>query len=105
MLSVVSTVITGIVVGLASWILYAEYDRTRGPDCCEVDHLIPLELGGSLDNRRAQGWLEVSSVDNKMERKLTAILYTDGPRLQLPHHSLILPHPCRSLHRARDSSR
>jgi hypothetical protein len=27
--------------------VYAEYDRTRGPDCCEVDHLIPLELGGS----------------------------------------------------------
>jgi hypothetical protein len=27
--------------------VYAEYGRTRGPNCCEVDHLIPLELGGS----------------------------------------------------------
>jgi hypothetical protein len=29
--------------------VYAEYGRVRGPDCCEVDHLIPLELGGSND--------------------------------------------------------
>ena len=29
--------------------VYAEYRRVRGPDCCEVDHLIPLELGGSND--------------------------------------------------------
>jgi hypothetical protein len=29
--------------------VYAECGRTRGPDCCEVDHLIPLELGGSND--------------------------------------------------------
>jgi hypothetical protein len=29
--------------------VYAEYGRTRGPDCCEVDHLIPLGLGGSND--------------------------------------------------------
>lgn len=28
---------------------YAEYGRTVGPGCCEVDHLIPLELGGSND--------------------------------------------------------
>lgn len=28
---------------------YAEYGRTEGPGCCEVDHLIPLELGGSND--------------------------------------------------------
>jgi hypothetical protein len=28
---------------------YAEYGRKRGPGCCEVDHLIPLELGGSND--------------------------------------------------------
>ena len=27
--------------------VYAEYKRTRGPSCCEVDHLVPLELGGS----------------------------------------------------------
>jgi hypothetical protein len=31
--------------------VYAEYGRTRGPDCCEVDHLIPLELGGSNEMR------------------------------------------------------
>jgi hypothetical protein len=29
--------------------VYTEYHRTRGPGCCEVDHLIPLELGGSND--------------------------------------------------------
>jgi hypothetical protein len=29
--------------------VYAEYGRMRGPGCCEVDHLIPLELGGSND--------------------------------------------------------
>jgi hypothetical protein len=29
--------------------VYAEYGRQRGPECCEVDHLIPLELGGSND--------------------------------------------------------
>lgn len=29
--------------------VYAQYGRTRGPECCEVDHLIPLELGGSND--------------------------------------------------------
>jgi hypothetical protein len=27
--------------------VYAEYGRTETIDCCEVDHLIPLELGGS----------------------------------------------------------
>jgi hypothetical protein len=27
--------------------VYAEYGRMRGPGCCEVDHLVPLELGGS----------------------------------------------------------
>jgi hypothetical protein len=29
--------------------VYAEYARSRGPGCCEVDHLVPLELGGSND--------------------------------------------------------
>jgi hypothetical protein len=29
--------------------VYAEYERTRGPSCCEVDHLVPLELGGTND--------------------------------------------------------
>ncbi len=29
--------------------VYAEYKRARGPSCCEVDHLVPLELGGSND--------------------------------------------------------
>jgi len=29
--------------------VYTEYGRTRGPGCCEVDHLVPLELGGSND--------------------------------------------------------
>lgn len=29
--------------------VYAEYGRSEGPGCCEVDHLIPLELGGSND--------------------------------------------------------
>ena len=29
--------------------VYAEYGRSEGLGCCEVDHLIPLELGGSND--------------------------------------------------------
>jgi hypothetical protein len=29
--------------------IYAEYGRERESGCCEVDHLIPLELGGSND--------------------------------------------------------
>jgi hypothetical protein len=29
--------------------VYAEYGRTEGPGCCEVDHLVPLELGGTND--------------------------------------------------------
>jgi hypothetical protein len=31
--------------------VYTEYSWPRGPDCCGVDHLIPLELGGSNDMR------------------------------------------------------
>ena len=27
--------------------VYVEYGRRQGPGCCEVDHLIPLELGGT----------------------------------------------------------
>jgi hypothetical protein len=27
--------------------VYTEYGRTRGQDCCEVDHLIPLELSSA----------------------------------------------------------
>ena len=38
--------------------VYTEYGRTRGPDCCEVDHLIPLELGGSNDMKNL--WPEPS---------------------------------------------
>ena len=34
---------------------YAEYNREHTPEiCCEVDHLIPLELGGS--NRLTNLW-------------------------------------------------
>jgi hypothetical protein len=29
--------------------VFAEYGRRKGPGCCEVDHLVPLELGGSDD--------------------------------------------------------
>ena len=29
--------------------VYQEYGRTEGVGCCEVDHLVPLELGGSND--------------------------------------------------------
>jgi hypothetical protein len=31
--------------------VYGEYGQTRGQHCCEVDHLIPLELGGSNDTK------------------------------------------------------
>lgn len=39
--------------------VYASYGRTRQPGvCCEVDHLIPLELGGanSKENLWPQPW-------------------------------------------------
>ena len=29
--------------------VYAKYGRTEGLGCCEVDHLVPLELGGTND--------------------------------------------------------
>jgi hypothetical protein len=60
--------------------VYAEYGRTRGPDCCEVDHLIPLELGGSngMKNLWPQpdaprpGWAEKDQLENELHAEVCA---------------------------------
>jgi len=60
--------------------VYAEYGRTRGKTCCEVDHLIPLELGGSneLKNLWPQpeaprpAWPEKDQLENELHRRVCA---------------------------------
>jgi hypothetical protein len=60
--------------------LYAEYSRTRGPDCCEVDHLMPLELGGSNDTRNLwpqpdaprPGWGEKHQLEDELHAEVCA---------------------------------
>jgi hypothetical protein len=60
--------------------VYAEYGRTRGPDCCEVDHLIPLELGGSNDMKNLwpepeeprPGWSEKDQLENELHAEVSA---------------------------------
>jgi len=57
--------------------VYASYGRTRQPGvCCEVDHLIPLELGGanSAENLWPQPWngawgaKEKDQLENRLHR-------------------------------------
>jgi hypothetical protein len=60
--------------------VYTEYSRTRGPDCCEVDHLIPLELGGSNDMKNLwpepdaprPGWAEKDQLENELHTEVCA---------------------------------
>lgn len=60
--------------------VYAEYKRSRGPDCCEVDHLVPLELGGSNDIRNLwpqpdeprPGWDEKDRLENELHAEVCA---------------------------------
>jgi hypothetical protein len=60
--------------------VYAEYGRTRGPDCCEVDHLIPLELGGSNDFKNLwpqpdeprPGWGDKDQLENELHAEVCA---------------------------------
>jgi hypothetical protein len=60
--------------------VYVEYGRTRGPDCCEVDHLIPLELGGSKDLKNLwpqpdeprPGWPEKDQLENELHAEVCA---------------------------------
>lgn len=60
--------------------VYAEYRRTRGPNCCEVDHLIPLELGGSNDIKNLwpqpdaprPGWEEKDQLENELHAEVCA---------------------------------
>ena len=57
---------------------YAEYGRTEGPGCCEVDHLIPLELGGSNDMKNLwpepddprPGQAEKDSLENDLHARV-----------------------------------
>jgi hypothetical protein len=63
--------------------VYTEYGRTRGPDCCEVDHLIPLELGGSNDMKNLwpepdaprPGWAKRISLRTSSMRKCAPARY------------------------------
>jgi hypothetical protein len=56
--------------------VYQEYGRSRGPGCCEVDHLIPLELGGSNDLKNLwpqpdeprPGDMEKDQLENELHR-------------------------------------
>jgi hypothetical protein len=60
--------------------VYTEYGRTRGPDCCEVDHLIPLELGGSnyMKNLWPEpdaprpDWAEKDQLENELHAEVCA---------------------------------
>jgi len=60
--------------------VYAEYGRTRGPGCCEVDHLIPLELGGSNEIKNLwpqpddprPGDAEKDGLENELHRLVCA---------------------------------
>ena len=60
--------------------VYAEYGRVRGPGCCEVDHLIPLELGGSNDIKNLwpqpddprPGDAEKDQLENELHRQVCA---------------------------------
>jgi hypothetical protein len=59
--------------------VYSEYDRQREPRiCCEVDHLIPLELGGS--NRARNLWPEPYNIEwnarvkDRLERRLHTLV-------------------------------
>jgi len=58
--------------------VYAEYGRTEGPGCCEVDHLIPLELGGSNEIKNLwpqpddirPGWPEKDQLENDLHARV-----------------------------------
>ncbi len=60
--------------------VYAEYGRARGPGCCEVDHLIPLELGGSNEIKNLwpqpddprPGDAEKDGLENELHRLVCA---------------------------------
>jgi hypothetical protein len=60
--------------------VYAGYGRTEGADCCEVDHLIPLELGGSNNMRNLwpqpddprPGWEEKDQLENALHSQVCA---------------------------------
>jgi hypothetical protein len=54
---------------------YAAYGRDAGGNCCELDHLIPLELGGSND--AANLWpqpLGEAAHKDRLERRLHALV-------------------------------
>ena len=60
--------------------VYTEYGRHRGAGCCEVDHLIPLELGGSNDLKNLwpqpddprPGDAEKDQLENELHRLVCA---------------------------------
>jgi hypothetical protein len=58
--------------------VFEEYRRVEGPDCCELDHLIPLELGGSNDNKNLwpqpdkplPGWVDKDDFENELHAEV-----------------------------------
>jgi hypothetical protein len=58
--------------------VYEEYGRSRGLDCCEVDHLIPPQLGGSNDIKNLwlqpdaprPGWAEKDELENELDAEV-----------------------------------
>jgi hypothetical protein len=58
--------------------VYTEYGRTEGPGCCEVDRLIPLELGGSNEIKNLwpqpddvrPGWPEKDQLENELHTQV-----------------------------------
>jgi len=61
--------------------VYAEYKRTQGPSCCEVDHVVPLELGGSNDIKNLwpqpydprPGAYEKDSLENELHKRVCKV--------------------------------
>ena len=58
--------------------VFEEYRRVEGPDCCKLDHLIPLELGGSNDiknlwpqpDKPLPGWADKDDLENELHAEV-----------------------------------
>jgi hypothetical protein len=59
-------------------LVYEEYRRVEGADCCELDHLIPLELGGSNDiknlwpqpDKPLPGWADKDELESELHAEV-----------------------------------
>jgi hypothetical protein len=58
--------------------VFEEYRRVEGPDCCELDHLISLGLGGSNDiknlwpqsDKPLPGWVDKDDLENELHAEV-----------------------------------